>query len=283
MPTGRDNDIIRKLEEEARKEGVLPQLLEFYHRLLRIQSRVEQRIDITKPSLSNEAISERLEHGLPLISFDELALDWSLLQDVFNEVIVAFAEYPELFGGIPQSLRGPEPRPTLPREMVQAWFKGARLPSMIAGDEVNEYLLQAIIQATLRPFLTSQAKAWLALVNQERWRRRYCPICGGRPDFAFLDKERGARWLLCSRCDTEWLFQRLECPYCGTKDQDALAYFADDDGLYRLYVCEQCHTYIKAIDLRRTESEVLLPLERIMTLDMDRQGQEKGYQPGHCR
>ena len=35
-----------------------------------------------------------------------------------------------------------------------------------------------------------------------------------------------------------------------------------------------------AIDLRRTESQVLLPLERVMTLDMDREGQEKGYKPG---
>jgi len=73
------------------------------------------------------------------------------------------------------------------------------------------------------------------------------------------------------------------CPYCGTKDQNALAYFADDEGLYRLYVCEQCHTYIKAIDLRHTESEVLLRLERVMTLDLDRQGQEKGYQPGYSK
>ncbi|GAI76242.1 unnamed protein product, partial [marine sediment metagenome] len=28
-------------------------------------------------------------------------------------------------------------------------------------------------------------------------------------------------------------------------------------------------------------SEVLLPLERVMTLSMDRQGQEKGYKAGY--
>ena len=53
--------------------------------------------------------------------------------------------------------------------------------------------------------------------------------------------------------------------FCGTKDQNALAYFADE-GLYHLYVCEQCHTYIKAIDLRHTESEVLLRLERVRSV-----------------
>ena len=35
-------------------------------------------------------------------------------------------------------------------------------------------------------------------VDQEKWRRRYCPVCGGNPDIAYLDTERGSRWLVCS-------------------------------------------------------------------------------------
>ena len=277
MPT--NSKILRKLEEWKEKEEVDPKFLEFYQRLLRIQSRAEQRIGIPQLSLSSEAISERIEHGLPLIGFDELALDWSLLQDIFAEVTEAFATYPELFGEFPQSLKEPEPCPPLSKETAKAWFEGARLLSLMEVDEVSEHLLEAIIHATLNPFLVSYSKALLGLVNQERWRRGYCPICGGNPDFAFLDKERGARWLLCSRCDAEWLFQRLECPYCGTQDQDALAYFTDDEGLYRLYVCERCKRYLKALDLRQAKSEVLLPLERLFTFDIDAQAQEYGYSP----
>ena len=131
----------------------------------------------------------------------------------------------------------------------------------------------------MRPFLTSHAETLTSSIDQERWRRKYCPICGGSPDFAFLDKERGSRWLLCSRCDTEWIFQRLECPYCGTQDQKALAYLTDDEGLYRLYTCEQCKRYLKAIDLRQAKAEILLPLERFYTLDMDSQARKQGYSP----
>jgi len=88
---------------------------------------------------------------------------------------------------------------------------------------------------------------------------------------AYLDRENGVRWLLCSRCDATWLFQRLECPYCGIQNQNALAYFTNEDSrMYRLYVCEECRAYIKAIDLRRTGKEILLPLERLTTLDMDK-------------
>jgi FdhE protein len=274
-----NSKILKKLEEWKEKEEVDPKFIEFYQKLLHIQSRAEQRIGIPQFGLSSEAISERIEHGLPLIAFDEIALDWSLLQDVFAEVTEAFTTYSELFNDFPQNLKEPEPCLPLSKETAKEWFEGARLLSLIEVNEVSEHLLEAIIHATLNPFLVSYSNALLGLVNQERWRRGYCPICGGNPDFAFLDKERGARWLLCSRCDAEWLFQRLECPYCGTQDQDALAYFTDDEGLYRLYVCERCKRYLKALDLRQAKSDVLLPLERLFTFDIDAQAKEYGYSP----
>ncbi|MFC2011282.1 formate dehydrogenase accessory protein FdhE [Chloroflexota bacterium] len=279
MAAGVDNEFLKKLEEEGRKKAKPPRFLEFYRRLFNIQSGVEQRISEVKLGLKEEAINERLERGRPLIGFNELFLDWSLLKALFTEVTATFADYPDIFGELPESFRKPGSRPTLTKAVVKAWFKGANLPDRIAVEDADEYLLlEAMIHATLKPFLVSHAKALRNLVNQERWRRDYCPICGGRPDFSFLDKERGARWLLCSRCDSEWLFQRLQCPYCSNQNQDTLTYFTDDEEVYRLYVCEQCHRYIKAIDLRHTESEVLV--ERVLTIDLDRQAQEKGYNSG---
>ena len=277
MTSEKDSDILKRLEEWGRKGNTPPSFLEFYQRLFRIQSGVEQRIDIPQPTLTEKAALERLERGMPLISFDELALDWSLLRDTFAEVAAIFAEYPELFGEPPERLRKPSAGQLLTKKAVKAWFEGTALPPAILADDVNEDLLVAIIHATLKPFLVSHAKTLIDFVDQKHWRREYCPICGGSPDFAFLDKELGSRWLLCSRCDTEWTFQRLRCPYCGTQDQNVLAYFTDDKGLYRLYVCEKCKRYLKAIDLRQTEAEVLLPLERFNTLDIDRQAQEQGY------
>lgn len=282
MAEARDNEIAQRLEEEGKKRGLPPRLLEFYRRLFGIQYRAEQRIGIARPGLSREAINERIDQGLSLISFDELALDWPLLKDIFTEVTTSFTDFPDLFGELPKSLRQPRPQLSFYKNVAKAWFERAELPSTIAVNDVSEYfLLEAIVRATLKPFLVSYARALIGLVNQERWRRERCPVCNGKPDFAFLDKERGARWLLCSRCNAEWLFQRLQCPYCGSQNQGDLSYFTDDKEVYRLYVCEQCHKYIKAIDLRHTESEVLLPLERVLTLDMDIQAQEKGYGPDH--
>jgi len=276
-----DSELIRKLEEQEKEEGTLPLLLKFYRELLHIQSRANKHIGAPEPDLSEEAIRQRIQQGLPLLRFDNLALDWPLVRDVFVEVTAAFAKYLELFGEVPEKMKGPGAGRFLTKKAVKAWFARVELPSTTFAGVASDNLKQALIHATLKPYLTSYYKALIGFVDQESWRRRYCPICGGSPDFAFLDKERGSRWLLCSRCDTEWIFQRLECPCCGTQDQKALAYFSDDKGLYRLYVCEQCKQYLKTIDLRQTESEVSLPLERFYTLDMDAQAQEHGYSPCH--
>ena len=270
--------LIHHLEEKERKEGALPQLLKLYQQLLRVQSGVEQKIaSRIEPSLSREAISQRIQDGIPLIGFDELALDWPLLAATFVKITTACAEHSEIFKVPPERLRELKAESFPNREAIKAWYEKQKLPATALIRGIDRNLLTAIIHATLKPFLVSHAKTLIGSVDQERWRRSYCPICGGSPDFAYLDEEKGSRWLLCSRCDTEWLFQRLQCPFCDTQDQNALAYFTDDEGRYRLYVCEHCKHYLKTIDLRQAKDEVLLPLERLYSLDLDRQAREQGY------
>lgn len=278
MPA-RIDSIIKRLKEQKRKEGELPQVLEFYQKLVQIQSRVGKRIGVPNPSFSDDEINERAEQGKPLIEFDNLAFDWSLLRKTFGEVVATFASYPDLFGPLPQQFTESAADNFITKKMIKAWYEGTKLPSIGVATEVNEALIKDIILATLKPFLVGYSTALLQLVKQENWRRNYCPVCGGNPDFGFLDTERGSRWLVCCRCDGEWLFQRLQCPCCGTADQNALSYFTDDEGLYRLYVCEQCKHYMKTIDLRQAKSGVLIPLERLFTLDMDKQAREYGYSP----
>ena len=213
---------------------------------------------------------------MPLLEWNTLSLDWSAFQNLFLAVATVASQHYKAADF--ESLREIASDLSLLQEITRTWYEGLSWSPDLQG--VDKELLSAMIHFAAKPFLTAHSEGLSGLVDQEQWRRGYCPICGGKPDFGFLDKERGARWLFCCRCDAQWLFQRLECPYCGTQDQNALAYFADDNELYRLYVCERCRSYLKVVDLRRTQSEVLLPLERVLTIDMDRQGQERGYKAG---
>jgi len=270
--------ILNKLTEQEKEEGNLPLLLEFYRRLLQAQSKSHKPAAPTGLSLSSDAVQQHMLNGLPLVNFDELTLDWPSVQNMFIKVIAVFAKYPDLFGEIPQSMKKPDAGRLLTRKAAKAWFTGKELPRELL-DGANENLMQTIIQATLQPFLADYSLALLKSVDQDNWRREYCPICGGNPDIAFLEKEYGARWLMCSRCDFQWLFQRLVCHCCGNQEQKSLSFFTDDAEQYRLYVCEQCKSYLKAVDLRKTENEVLLPLERFNTLDLDSQAKAYGYHP----
>lgn len=262
-----DSKILIALGEWEKKEGVLPRPLALYRELLGIQSEAKSGIHVT--ALSGAAISARMGQGRPLLEFDDLAIDWVLFRRILERVASVLAREGLDVGDLKNC------SPELLESATRASYEGDWLPSEKAAESAD--LFKFALNTALQPFLSACAGALIGFVDQERWRRGFCPICGGSPDLAFLDKERGARWLLCSRCDTRWLFQRIECPVCGTQDQNALAYFTEDKGLYRLYVCDKCKCYLKAIDLRQTENEVLLPLERFFTLDLDAQARDKGY------
>ena len=255
-----------------------------YRDLLQVQAKAKKDFAASKANIiadiGSEAMCQRLGQRLPLLSLNDLALDWEQVGSVLREVTVVLAKDAQEPSAEIEGLKHIASDRLLLQYIVKLWYEGSSLSPIATAGGIDSIILSSVIQAALKPFLALHAEALLPKVNQESWRRRICPVCGGKPNFAFLDRERGARWLLCSRCDAEWLFQRLECPYCGSQDQDALAYFTNDEGLYRLYVCQRCRTYLKAIDLRRTTGEVLLPLEQLLTLDMDRQGQERGYRAG---
>ncbi len=148
------------------------------------------------------------------------------------------------------------------------------------GEEagLDNNLLAFILNNALRPFLRAQAEALAPEFNDDEWYRGYCPVCGGEPDFAALEKESGARRLLCSRCDTEWHYRRIGCPFCG--EEADVAYYPSDDNVYRLYVCDACRGYLKTVDQRQLAEPRPLPVERILTIPMDIAAQDAGYLRG---
>jgi hypothetical protein len=271
--------LLEKLEEWQQEHRLSSSFLESYKELLAVQAWAEEQIGDIPAGISGDDAHKRLASGVPLLGYDELRLDWTLVADIFRRVTEVSTGYPELWAGapLPQGKK-----PVLTPEVVKAWLTGGKLP-LVNGDSFPEHLLGAVLHTTLKPFLAKQAKALLGLVDQESWRRSYCPVCGGSPDFAFLEQEEGARWLVCSRCDSQWLYQRLKCPYCDNSDHGTLSYLSSGKDPYRLYICRKCQSYLKAIDLRQAGGRVFLPLERLLTLDLDRQGQELGYHAGRLR
>ena len=283
MLKGRDRDraVIKRLDAWASSNPQWPRDIDVGIRLLRLGIEMQPRIGTPKPQLTRDAISALLMQGKPVLAFNDLKLDWSLLAELFQAAVQILVV--ELPGSHENSQRLNQLAANTPlfRQVARDYYSHTPLSSTATEHCIDTLLMEACISSALAPLLAAHAEALSDLVAQELWRRKTCPICGGLPDFAFLEREVGARWLICSRCSMEWLFQRIQCPYCGTQKHQSLAYRTNSQGVYQLYTCEECHCYIKAIDLRKAGSEVLLPLERILTVDMDRQAKEANYKPGH--
>ncbi len=142
--------------------------------------------------------------------------------------------------------------------------------------EIEEILPFVLIHA-LHPYLHAFATALAPLIEDEQWYQRLCPVCGGAPDFGFLEGQVGGLRLLCSRCDVLWTYKRGECTFCGNNERKTFAYYLSEDEAYRLYVCDHCHRYLKVLDGRHTSAKSLLPIQRILTIGMDISARQQGY------
>ncbi len=265
MGSGSYEIVLKTLE--ALGKTSLPESIELYIRLTRLQFEARSDIEIKKTHPSQNEINERVGLGIPVLKFNELQLDWAKVEDLFKQALSTIAKYSA-------SIDSESAVPL--KAIVELWYN----KQSFSYDGMDEEVLAVAIHSAVRPFLAKWAEELSSRISQEQWRRGYCPVCGGTPNFAYIEQEHGARYLCCPRCDAEWLFQRIECPFCRNSEQKNLAYFTDQDGRYRVYTCEKCRGYLKAVDLRKGNKDIVIPLEWVKTLDLDRQACERGYRAG---
>lgn len=265
----------RRGEPSASDRG---HLTSFYGSLLVFEA--EARKGVREAHLTLEQAAHRLKAGKRLLLWEDLPLDWPLLCEYLNTVLLALSLHFPILGKAVEDAQVIVQDTRWVRRVVKACYLGRSISRAIARGgkrSVEAGVLLLAAQAALRPFLCAQAEKLLPLVRSQRWRRGTCPVCGGVPDFSFLDREHGARWLVCSRCDAQWLFQGLQCPYCGCDNQETLSHLTGGGRPYWVYVCGMCRCYLKAVDLSKMEVAVSWPRRRVETLDLDRQIRQRGY------
>ena len=272
------DEILREVRRQADKRPELAGTIELHCELLEAQARAQ--VSPGRVALSGEEASARLQQGNPLLLPESLGVDGQTLAGLCDQIGLIVAERrPELAENV---------------TAIRAWLGGRwQQIEALAGEYLREgrvregeeagldgKLLAFVFNNALRPFLRAQAQVLGRWVEDSVWYRGRCPICGGEPDLAALERVSGRRRLLCSRCDSEWAFQRVGCPFCGNEEPRQLAYYPSEDQVYRLSVCERCRRYLKTIDLRQVAGERLLPAERILTVAMDVAALEAGYGTG---
>lgn len=266
-----DHRTVRKLREARAQHTELGASLDLYIAILEARARLEEQA--SDPSLDTEQARARLAAGQPVLSAPALALDWQRFGKLAREICDIVGRSQQIPADACSALA--ELSAAGWTELAREYLACSqhRLLSDSAAPFAN--LQEFVVNNALHPFLSRQANQARTLVASMAWERAFCPVCGGTADFAALEKDGGARRLLCSRCDCEWSFDRSICSYCGTDRH--VGYFPVGQGAYRLYVCEGCKHYLKTIDLRELARDVDLPAERVLTLGLDVAAVNAGY------
>jgi FdhE protein len=249
-------------------------------------------VTITTPDYTAESIQARFAQGTPLLRPEEMAIDSETFGELYLQVCRIAAQHrPDLtdrFADL-QSLLDNDPETV--RNLATTYLATGTLMARDEAqeghspDEVEEReLLNFVLTHTLGRFLKAYAEVLEPVLQQQLgndwdryWQDTKCPFCGGEPDLAFLDEESGGRHLVCARCDSQWRFPRIKCPFCGIIEPEMLSYFATDDSVYRVYTCQSCRRYLKAVDLRRSGRQLLPLVERVTTIDLDVAARDEGY------
>jgi FdhE protein len=110
------------------------------------------------------------------------------------------------------------------------------------------------------------------------WEHGHCPYCGSLPYMGELTGRDGQRWHVCSYCCARDRAARLQCPYCGERDENKLRMFsADALPFFEVQVCTACTGYIKLADLRQKSEHLPAALNDLASLPLDMLACREGY------
>jgi FdhE protein len=127
-------------------------------------------------------------------------------------------------------------------------------------------------QVLLQPVLEA-----LPLERKRGARSGSCPHCGSEAIAMLLREADPRRALVCSLCLREWEFATARCPGCGEEGAEKRRLFesAEVPGI-RIYACDSCRRYLKAIDLAmRPDAEPVV--DELASNPLDVLARDKGY------
>ena len=271
-----DLAVLRALTEAREQHEELAELLDFYHDLYEVQ--LEAKAVVPEPQVRDDlATSWRLEGGIPQLTFGQLDLEEESFSELVTRVGVVLCRHNPAWESMLFE-RSPREQVALAKEVFETWdtLTSPKPEVEKSGSEASVDQAQGMaVGFALAPYLQRASEVILPTLDLTLWSQSHCPVCGGRPNCALLEEERGARQLMCSRCNSLWPYARVGCAFCESKEKQI--YYPSEDGVYRLYVCPACNDYLKTMDLRGVFREVHPVVERLLTVGMDLAAKQEGY------
>jgi formate dehydrogenase maturation protein FdhE len=163
-------------------------------------------------------------------------------------------------------------------------FASADLEEMIGGwlnGEEQSPVATYLARASAGPVQEALAPSSRESSASER-DDRHCPSCGGPPQLAFFGVSDDAlltppRRLLCARCGSTWIFQRMTCAGCGEQDTSRLPIYQEGERFPHLRVdgCQSCRRYLITVDCRKDTRAVPI-VDELAAIPLDLYARDQG-------
>jgi len=258
-------------------------LKNLYQELEKVKIETKREYDAGKIKIDLAEIEKRINQSQHLIDLRNIEIDEKWLENLFRKYLLILKRFKKEDGKV--------------IEKIEESFEKKELDLGVLVKRVfsydPDYLQTLAKKLTLEvedlhflglhlgnPIFELYAGKLKKKIDQEKWLKGSCPVCGSSPAMACLRKDDGKRILWCQFCRTGWSFMRLKCPFCSNEDQKTLRYFfTDENDPHRVHVCDKCKRYVKTIDQRKMEKpeELDLHWESVHTLFLDLLARKDGY------
>ena len=284
QPSAFKSEDIKKAAIALRKlRPAYSEMLDFYEKLFVSQEDSKDQIDIAPIQIADEMLAIKAAEKLPLINPDDFVIELDAASKLCITVCETAKSANQHLAQSAQALLDAMDNDldlkTLFPLLLQA--STAQIEKAAKQLDIEQNILAFFIYSSMNPSIKLCAEQLAVYLDrQDPWQQGYCPICGSPPVLSILEDE-GKRSLICGFCWHAWPVKRGLCPFCDRHDSKSMGYFfSEEENEYRVYTCDNCKKYIKTIDTTKIDRLIYPPLEQVVTLHLDMQANQKGFESG---
>ncbi|MBP2640801.1 MAG: FdhE protein [Firmicutes bacterium] len=218
---------------------------------------------------------------------------WGLLPSILDETVLEQSDFlAHLADGKPflayESIRIPQEGMEKLAEAFCTPF-GLALPQTVFPEEIPLFEKLTVspdetgfVIAELHSLIAAYIESVITSDEEEaiNWLELDCPICGAGAAMGFLAPS-GKKNLVCSHCQTVWVYPRINCGLCGhIEERGAIFYTAEEEPNWLVETCKECKSYLKVYDMRNALPDILTyPLHYLTSWNLDLTMRDKEFAP----